>query len=270
MQNHRKRLEKVQTAIAATPLPLEAVRQAFERFRETGELPEHRRLAAAVVVRARNGVDLTDESGRPMGLAEAVQALSHAPSRPDDRVMSALYSEAVCETAIFRDAARAVLVQLAEIGFDVTEPEFAKRGIEIDLPKFGTVGLHLLGFPECLAVPPYEEQAKRLFDRFAVLRTRVGSFGKQWFAELARAVEAFRLDGELPEDELLRDVVLADAELVCLIRHWMGQDVAVVMTALAEAQVDPAREGAVARLQELVRDGRIRPLVEAVGFRPVQ
>lgn len=48
-------MERVEKAIAALPLRPDVVQKAFERFRDTGELPEQQRLAAAVTEQALRG-----------------------------------------------------------------------------------------------------------------------------------------------------------------------------------------------------------------------
>ncbi len=45
-RTHNKRLNKVSQQLDALPIAPAAEKAAFERFRETGELPEHQRLAA--------------------------------------------------------------------------------------------------------------------------------------------------------------------------------------------------------------------------------
>lgn len=263
----KKRLQKLSVQIDSLPVPRAMVDEAFETFRSTGHLPDQDRLAAAVVRRTRTGSDVIQGTLKGSELAFDLRVVSELSTIPPGDFMAALYREALSTTQAVRIAARAVLELMASLGLDVTQPDFAKHGIEVQMPEFGSVGLHLLGFPEHLAVPPYEEQARRLFERFGVLRARTRQCNQRWVATLADAVGRFRQTGELPEDELVRDVVLADAELLCLIQNWMGRDVVDAMAALTAAQADPAREGAVARPQELVQAGEIRPL--AVGFRPV-
>lgn len=176
--------------------------------------------------------------------------------------MHSLYTEAVWGTEPVRGAARDALRMLHDFGLNVTEPEFAKRGKEVELAEFGTVGLTMLGFPECLVVPPYEGQATRWLDRLAALRSRVGRRGDRWFDDQVKAIEVFPWGGELPEDELLREVVLADAELVCLLRHDLGHDGEDLMAALAAvvATSGDERKAPIAALQQLVSDGRLLPL----------
>lgn len=241
--------------LGALPLPREVVRAAFEVFRECGELPDEPRLAVAVVRRARHGVELTDAGGSEDALARQLRQLLNAPPRPDDAVMQALYDEAVCESEAARLAARDVLRMLSDLGLDVSEPVFARFGIELEMPAFGPVGLHLLGFPECLVVAPYEEQARRLIERYGVLRMRAGKCSERWFDRLGEAIRTFRTHGELPADALLRDVVLADAELLCLIQHHRGEDVGARMAALQAIAAGSGREDAVGGAGESGRSG---------------
>ena len=54
----KKRLAEVERTIGSRPVPTALVRAEFDRFRQTGELPEDARVAAAVVSRVRCGYDM--------------------------------------------------------------------------------------------------------------------------------------------------------------------------------------------------------------------
>ena len=103
------------------------------------------------------------------------------------------------------------------------------------------------------------ERQQRLFARYDDLRTRINRFdGDPWFEQAADTVLRFLDTGDLPRDELLRDLVLANAEFDALWRHKRGQDVAELMAALDRAARagGAKRTAAVARVQDLVRAER--------------
>ena len=183
------------------------------------------------------------------------------PQRLTDELMDSLYDEAVWADGMIQFAARTVLELLAGAGLDVTEPLFGKHGIKGDhLPDYGGVGTHMLGLPQRLAKPPYEEQGSRLFARYELLRDRINHDDRAWFDEFGEAVDLFHQLGELPEAELLRDVVLADAEVCALYRHVAGKDVTEVMAAFdaAAKAADEDKAVAIERVRELVAAGKLR------------
>lgn len=252
-----KRLERLATAIDAIPVPIEIERPAFERFRETGELPDERRVASAVVKRCRAGLD--DQWG---SLDEAA-LIRHYMARgavPEDKILEGLYREAVCADGFVQQAARVALRALVAVGFDVTKPMFAGSELEAQLPEWGFVGTWLLGFPERLAVEPCVEQAQRLFARYEELRERTPQ-SDLWFRDLGAAVRLFRDHGELPRDELLQECVLADIEYTGLLEHKLGHGDAELMAALdALARAgDGEREERLAAVQAMARAGRLAP-----------
>jgi hypothetical protein len=114
--------------------------------------------------------------------------------------------------------------------------------------------MHLLGYPNRLARPPYEEQAGRLFARLDALRDRSPQDQAEWMKDYGTAVEAFHTMAELPEDELLLDAVLADAELIALFQHAAGDDVGEWMAALdrAATTTGAARDEAIDTVRALV------------------
>ena len=255
----KKRLTEIENHFATVPIHFTVVKAAFEEFRRSGELPEDQRLAYAVVKRARAGYDCVyDEHGR-FDWAASIQAGLKVKPRPNDALMDELFDEAVWADGFVRTAARMVLRGFAAAGLDPSEPQLADKGIEI--PDFGGVGIHLLGLPDRLAKPPYEEQARRLFTRYETIRERVPQGDRRWMDEFGKANGAFHEFGELPDDDLLRDVVLADAEFRTLIRHAAGEDVRELMAAFdraARAEPDD-RDGAVADLVALASAGRLLP-----------
>jgi hypothetical protein len=119
--------------------------------------------------------------------------------------------------------------------------------------------MYVLGFPACYAIRPYVAQAKRLFARFDALRERINHDDPGWGSTLESAAKLFNACGDLPEEDLLSDMVLASTELNALIRHAGGDDVRALMAALdAAARSSGAeREGAIARVQDLARSGAV-------------
>ena len=144
---------------------------------------------------------------------------------------------------------------MAARGLDLTDP---KTLADEPLPLHQGIGMHVLGYPERLVRAPYHEQAKRLFARFDELRKHTPQHDDPWFDECSNAAVRFRMTGELPVEELMRDAVLADLEMECLVRHKRGQDVGELMSALDKAAraKGAAREDAIAAVQQLVRNAR--------------
>ncbi|MFO1076681.1 MAG: hypothetical protein U1E73_03035 [Planctomycetota bacterium] len=180
------------------------------------------------------------------------------PQRPDDPLMDELLDEALSKSPQVRAAARVALETLAAIGLDVSEPLFAEHDIEHRLPDHGSVGMHLLGFPEILAREPYREQAERLFQRCADLRERIPHYDPRWPGDLEAATTRFRERGDLPESDLLLDAVLALGELHHLFEQAAGNgdaEALAIFDAAAQGNC-PSRQAAVARLAEMARSGR--------------
>lgn len=232
MRRHRKRIDRVDEGIQAVPVTPDAVDAALQRFRNTGELPEHERLAERTIERALR-------LPRPRSVREM------------------LFHEAVHAAEPARIAARTALRLLVAAGQDVTSRNLLDEDME--LPQSGAVGLHLLGWPEVLARPPYEAQAHRLFDRLEAVRRRVATLDERWFERFASAGAAFFRTGELPRDEFLRDAVLVYGEILALGRGLGGEADAEVMAAFAQAaQPDGAeRASAIEQLEALAAEGRI-------------
>lgn len=263
MSTHRnRRLRHLAAQVDAVPIPKAAVQEAFDAFCRTGELTGPDRLAAAVLHRARTGQDMVDADCKGAALAYAVELLYAAPTGTAHTILAKLCGEAMSPIETVRVAARDALAWLVRGGFDMTKPDFEVLGIEAEVPRYGSVGLQLLGFPACLAVPPYEERARQLIERLGTLREQTRHRSSRWFDQLAQSIGTFRRTGELPEERFVREVVLADAELLCLIRHRLGLEVGDWMDALQIVQTAAGdeRDAALARLQELARGGGLLPL----------
>ncbi len=259
MNARDKRLRKLTRTVRARPVKPDVMRAAYEKFREIGELPEDQRIAGEIVHLVRSGLDAETAFACQGDEKTLIRAYVCAPPRPKDEAMDGLLNEAAWGTETIQWAARHMLKALASMGLDVTRPLFAGR--DMKLPDYGSVGLHLLGMPECLAQPPYEEQAHRLFDRYAELRKRINRDDKRWFEACSEAVGMFRTYGELPDDELLQDAVLADGEFLLLLRHDCGEGDPEFMAAfdVAARATGEERAAAIDQVCEMVREGRLVP-----------
>jgi hypothetical protein len=187
-----------------------------------------------------------------------MEAMRKRPVRLKDEVMESLLNEAVNDTDLARAAARVQLRAMARGGIDVTGTPF--HGLDIEMPKFGAVGMHLCGFPDLLARPPYEEQARRLFARLDALRTNLHKH-PTWRAALDDATQRFQELGERPASALLMDTVLALGEMNALMQHAAGKDVTEIMVlfdAVARAPGATEREAAIGKLQAMAEAGLLR------------
>ena len=151
---------------------------------------------------------------------------------------------------------------LADLGLDPTKPLFA--GGEMKGPEFGSVGLHLIDIDEMMTKAPYEEQAQRLFARRTKVREQIPR-ERRWFERLDEATELFQYAGERPDDELVLEAILVSGEVSTLMDHACGRDVGDLM-ALFDAisqNTGAEREAAIARMQQMARDGRFSPPQDA-------
>lgn len=226
-----KRFAQVEGVVAAAPWPAISVAKAFEKFRESGRLPDHPQLAERVVQRALQPAVTPIVPGdgsyeRAIAnlarLAEALEEELASPAPPRPRVREHLFHEAVHGAGLERDVARDMLVHFVGSGLNPCDPEFLS---DKTMPKYGSVAMHLLGFPQGLAIPPYEARAQRLFDRYDAIRARIDYDNPRWFEAIEYGIRTFRDEGVLPPPGVVRDAVLADAELQTLMRHYTGRDV---------------------------------------------
>lgn len=121
------------------------------------------------------------------------------------------------------------------------------------------MGWHLIGLPERIVKPPYEEQARRLFDRFDDLRERIDRDDRRWMDAYGEAALLFLHEGELPDDELMCEVVLANGEFMGLLRHYCRGGDPEVMAAFDQAARahGEARAAAIARVAAMAAEGRL-------------
>jgi len=227
----RRRLDSLERSLKGVRPTPQVVEAATKRFEEKGELPDDGLLAAEVV--------------------------ENILRRRTPQFRKQIFREAAHELEVVREPARLVLRLLVSAGMDVNDPQC----IPYDMPdpEFGTLGLHLLGWPECVAQPPYEAQAKRLFDQLKVIRGRVRTSSEEWFEKLGKALGEFLRQGLLPDEALLREVVLAEGEMFALMANYGGEGDAEVLDAFdaaAKADGEP-RQVAIAKLQALASTGRL-------------
>ncbi len=148
-----RRLKKVGQLIESTPIAPEAVNAAFMRFGETGELPDHRRLAHAVTRKALYAREQEASPGQAATWiskvrtqwvrAHRARCQSAGPVRFKPlSLREALFNEAVHGSKTVRQPARAALKALVVNGGDVTDPQL----VADDMTARGssTVGQHVL------------------------------------------------------------------------------------------------------------------------------
>jgi hypothetical protein len=131
--NAKRRLAKIEDAVRTVPLPDALVTNAFEAFRQTGELPHHDGLAAAVIERAVHGDD--PEDFMSMGSCAARRGRAVQPRE-------ILFREAVHGEGLVRIAARMALTELVAAGADVTDPAWL---LHQHVPNAGSLGMGLVG-----------------------------------------------------------------------------------------------------------------------------
>ena len=249
----KKRLDELEQRIHSIPISTAAVRKAFEVFQRTGELPEDVRLGYEVVRWVQNGAPLT-WADASMDMARSIREHVERPARAEDPRMGSLYDEALFGSGMVKDAARGMLRGMAKVGLDPSLPQFV--GQPWDPAERGNVGVSLMGFPECLAKAPYEEQAERLFARLDLLQV-IAEEDRRWLEQLDYATEMFQQGGEWPSDPVALEAILVLGEIDALVRHAAGEDVSVLMAAFdaAATATGDERTVAVGRVQELARTG---------------
>jgi hypothetical protein len=192
----------------------QVLRAAFARFRQTGELPDDVEVARRIVYRSETGVDATAFGADPSSQAARLREEVHGLMTRADPVMDALRQEAVHAPEPARSAARQILMAMARDGHDPSESCYRNNGIPAPAMTCASMALSILGFPHCLVTEPYRERANKLFARLDDMRARIEPDHDAWMPRFHEALERFSIDGDLPEDELLLQGVLADAELV--------------------------------------------------------
>jgi hypothetical protein len=247
------RVDLAGAALARIPVNPDRVNAAFAKFLSTGQLPDDLWVAPHIPARLR-AHPLIERGTDTIDWQATVRALLAGPPPAEDKVVDALLDEAIFGVGLVRMAARSALVGLVRAGFDLRQPIF--DGVE--LPEFGTVGWALLGFPQNFVAPHHAEQCERLELRCDILARAIPHDDRQWWRSLRAAADAFQASGELPDDDLVLECVLALGEWNTFARQIAGgrmdEELAAFDTAFMATEGD--REPAIARLQELAAAGR--------------
>jgi len=193
----RKRIERLQAVFRGAPVSADVVRDACERFRATGELPDNVRIARYVLNWCDTGINAAEYSQDFEGRAALIRATVESLKAPHDDVMCALRKEALYGNEAVREAARMILKRMAEAGGDPSAPMFVQCGYEVPEMTCGSMALTLLGFPECLATPENAERADAVFAKLRALRERMPD-DAAWSRRLDAAVARHRQTGALP------------------------------------------------------------------------
>jgi hypothetical protein len=261
MRRQDARLARVQKAVDNLPVSQEVLREAYGCFLMFGELPDDNHVAYDVIQRALHGGKeqlpgaYEHHSGTPKVGAYWDRGQLSNGSAPET-VRDRLFEEALFEQPPVRRVARAAIALEVAYGGDVASPGFASRH---GMPVHGSAGMHVLGYPQKWATPPYEFQAQRLFTRLDVLRARIPQHDSWWLREQTDVVVKFMQTGERPADDLRMEALLAIVELEQLIAHKRGTDVEEAMMlfdSLTRARPQD-REQAFQKLSAMAAAGRL-------------
>ncbi len=263
MRASDNRLSRVRRAIDSSPVRRGILREAYEWFTMFGELVEDDHVAYEVVMQALRGGEeepLEDEAKLAKRVSAARLAYQQR-ERPRDSwppsVRSMLFDEALFEVEPMRNLARAAIASEVARGGDVENEAFAARH---GIPCYGSVAMHVFGWQARLVVPPYVDQAKRLFVRLDNLRGRIPHDDPRWSEDQTKAIMRFRSTGELPADEVHLEGVLTHVEIDLLRAHRKGKDVKAELKLLNDAAASEGAEleDALVKLGEAARAGWLR------------
>jgi hypothetical protein len=211
-----KRVRRVEKVLAALPVSPIVLRQAFEDFRETGDLPQARAVAKAVIVWAETGVDPCPYGDDPLDRQALLRAYLHVSWSEQDRFMNQLREEAVFADDPVRSIARIVLQTLAMDGCDPSQPLFVQGRIpklEMTCPY---VSLSMVQFPFGLVAEADHPRVALLLERFRSVRELLDQKDDAevslWFKRLEEACEMLAA-GETVADPLMHEALVATAEL---------------------------------------------------------
>ena len=205
MRSHDNRLGRVKQSIEASPVRRGVLREAYEFFTMFGELDDDDHIAYEVVQQALRGGEeqAPEDEARLAKRMRAVKIAYQMRERPAEAwpptVRNMLFDEALFEEPGMRRLARAAIACEVAHGGDVESPGFAAHH---GIPMFGSVSLHIWGWPKILVLPPYEFQAKRLLARVDNIRGRIDQNDPNWSQVQAKAIVRFKQTGELPDDDL--------------------------------------------------------------------
>ena len=213
------------------PITDDAATAALGAFLETGQLPKHQGLARQTVVRTLR--------------------LPHPRS-----IRELLLNEATHDDEVVSGAARTVLRLLVASGLDVASRNFLDE--DMALPEFGSVGLHLLGWPECLIRSPHEDQALRVLQDLKELRAWIADHESN-VRSLAKSAATFFKTGELPKEAKLRESILLYGEFLALQKCLGDEQDEGVLQAFDHAATATGddEETSLRTLQAMAAEGRI-------------
>jgi hypothetical protein len=265
MRTRDRRIGQVMKAIAVAPVRRHLLREAYELFTAFGELPDDDELVAYEVVhQALRGGEERIPGARGAAARDAHKAGQPYQGRKEletsdwpPTVRAMLFEEALFAHPQIRDLARAQISVEVAYGGDVESPGFgARHGI----PMYGSIAMHIGGWRQRLIRPPYEFQATRLFTRLDSLCGRIPSDDDRWLDAMAEATVRFKETGELPANDQMAEMVLANVEMDQLIAHKAGRDVAEVMAVFNEIAWNEGEvmEAALKRLCEMAKAGQVR------------
>ena len=243
MRARGNRLGRVKQAIDSSPVRRGVLREAYEFFTMFGELDDDDHIAYEVVQQALRGgkEEAPEDEARLVKRVRADKSAYQRRERPAETwpptVRNLLFDEALFEIPPLRAVARSQIALEVAHGGDVESPAFGARH---GLPMYGTVGMHMGGGHNRLVLPPYELQATRLLVRLDNIRGRIDQDDPNWFEAVWNATIRFIQTGELPDDDLRIEYVLANVEVNALLAHKKGRDVSELMALLDKVQ---RREG---------------------------
>lgn len=259
-----RRLNKLRRTIESTPAKRHLLEEAYAWFTDFGELPDaaDQQLACEVVLRALRGGSehpVTEEEAADIkcGVGVVYRTRKALDSGPPS-VRALLFEEALFSDPRLRKLARAQISVEVAYGGDVESESFGARH---GMPMYGSVAMHIAGYPKRLVVPPYEDQGKRLLVRLDDIRGRIPHDDPRWLDVQAEAAVRFLKTGELPKDEMHLDTVLVSAELDLLQLHKQGKDVSVAMDLfdrVARERDEEQRMGALKQICTMAAEGRLR------------
>jgi hypothetical protein len=256
------RMGRLRRVIDESPVRRHLLREAYEWFKLDGELPDDDHVAFEVVMQAMRGGE-EEPLVTPPAATDQLRKTSYV-SRDRREALGAhacplsvrlcLFAEALFEPVPWRNLARAAIALEVARGGDVEATGFAAHH---GIPVYGSPAMHVLGYPRCLALPPFEHQARRLFTRLDNLRSRVNQDNPVWFEAQAQAIVKFNQTGELPRDDLQFEIVLADAELDQLRAHKKGKDVTKAMALFDQIARGEKQEQALRKLCAMAAAGKL-------------
>ena len=216
MPSKRKRVHRIEKALAALPISPTVLREAFEDFRETGALPQAKAIAKAVIVWAESGVDPTRFGDEPLDREAMLRAYLRQPESERDPLMHQLRQEAVFADDRIRGIARIVLQRLAFDGCDPSRPLFEEGRIPKPVMTCPIVSLSMVRFPFGVVAEAYHPRLEQVLERLRCVRETLNHKDDEavslWFKRLEQAGEMLAAGGTV-DDPLMREALTAMEEL---------------------------------------------------------